>query len=329
MIQMTSFCERIKRNGKNASTQEVEAAPQDNVAMTCFCRSKGFHTIMKILFWEASKGAKRVSTKSLDVFLIHKRADTFKCQLTSTLLPLHHLVEGVAVEAEANLCRSWPPKGTALFCLPKAEAMETETIRKFFLNHVIHFAPDAKEISGYQTIFTSMAQLCENFGRCTSHIEMQKFCTVRHQTVLDTFWKLDSRMGMKTWLGWLASLGLQILPKCCWENFTSKMVLKKKALWYQTRKLYKIIILFEDQKVKIMLDHLIFYSWFILRDHQSSNRYHLSSKNMHCFSSKMMGTIIEQSSTNHHPKSWNINKNSSPVSAVVEKSSPVAGVIVR
>ena len=28
-FSLTSFCKRIKRNGKNASRQEVEAAPQD------------------------------------------------------------------------------------------------------------------------------------------------------------------------------------------------------------------------------------------------------------------------------------------------------------
>lgn len=84
--------------------------------------------------------------------------------------------------------------------------------------------------------------------------------------------------------------------------------------------------LFEDQKVKIILDHHFFYYWFIFRDHQSSNKYYLSSKNMCCFSSKMMGTIIEQSSTNHYPKSWNINKNSSPVSSIIEKSPPISSL---
>lgn len=73
-----------------------------------------------------------------------------------------------------------PPREWHFFCLPKAEAMETETIRKFFLNHVVHSAPDTKETSGYQTICASVAQLCENFGRRTSHLEMQKLCTVRH-----------------------------------------------------------------------------------------------------------------------------------------------------
>lgn len=101
---------------------------------------------------------------------------------------------------------------------------------------------------------------------------------------------------------------------------------KKRALWYQSRKLYRIMTLFEDQKVKIILDHHFFYYWFIFRDHQSSNKYYLSSKNMCCFSSKMMGTIIEQSSTNHYPKSWNINKNSSPVSSIIEKSPPISSL---
>lgn len=69
------------------------------------------------------------------------------------------------------------------FCLPKAEAMETETIRKFFLNHVVHSAPDTKETSGYQTICASVAHKpprdAEIVHRTTS------------KTVLDTF--LDFR----------------------------------------------------------------------------------------------------------------------------------------
>ena len=103
----------MKRNGKNASRQEVEAAPQDNVARHASVGAKVFIRSSRFCSEQSAREPKGFPPKAWLFCCFKSQHD--KCQLTSRLLPLHHLVEGVAVEVEANLCRSWPPKGMALF----------------------------------------------------------------------------------------------------------------------------------------------------------------------------------------------------------------------